>query len=416
MLTAYALASLLAMAADATPPPTPAETATPPADSSETPSDEEMRRLSESLAADQKPAAAALSCAATPLGTIGAALQSMNPDMSFIFDAAGAYFSQGEPLQLGGHDPTETGFNLQQLELHVAANVDPFLRFESNVVFGLFGVEVEEAFATTLALPANLQLRAGQFLTRLGRINATHPHAWSFADQPLVIGKFFGSEGNRGLGTEVSWLSPLPWFAEVVGSATGAAGECCARSYLGADDLTVRTPNDLLYTTALKQFFPLSDDWSILWGLSGQFGPNASGEDNRTALYATDLYLRYRPIESAGRSSVSWQTELMWRRSQVPSGLLADAGGYSQVSWRCSAEWETGARYEHVAGAPDDPLDPEWNSARHRYAAQLTYYPSHFSRLRLQGSYDAPSWRDRGVWSAFLALELLAGAHGAHGY
>ena len=55
--------------------------------------------------------------------------------------------------------------------------VDPYFRFDSNLVFSQFGVEIEEAYATTLDLPANLQVRAGQFLTRFGRINATHPHA-----------------------------------------------------------------------------------------------------------------------------------------------------------------------------------------------------------------------------------------------
>ena len=57
-----------------------------------------------------------------------------------------------------------------------------------------FGVEVEEAYLTTLALPANLQVRASQFLTRFGRLNSTHPHAWDFTDQPLVNGRFFGGE------------------------------------------------------------------------------------------------------------------------------------------------------------------------------------------------------------------------------
>ena len=121
-------------------------------------------------------------------------------------------------------------------------------------MFSQFGVEVEEAYGTTLALPWNLQLRAGQFLTRFGRINSTHPHTWAFLDQPLVVGTFFGGEGNRGLGLEVSWLASfLPWYVELVGSSHQANGDCCMRSYYGAQDLGVKELTDFVYTTALDR-------------------------------------------------------------------------------------------------------------------------------------------------------------------
>jgi hypothetical protein len=109
---------------------------------------------------------------------------SFNPDISFIADFALAAFNHDDNLQQGGHDPTENGFNLQALEMAVSADVDPYFKFNSNIVFGTDGVELEEAYATTLSLPASLQVRAGQFLTRFGRINPTHPHAWDFWDQP----------------------------------------------------------------------------------------------------------------------------------------------------------------------------------------------------------------------------------------
>jgi hypothetical protein len=368
------------------------------------PSPEELERISEGIALDRQAADEPPLAPAAPQST-AAAIQSLNPDLAFVLDFTGAYFTDDQPLQLGGHDPRRTGFNLQQLELHVASNVDPFLRFEADIVFGLFEVEVEEVFGTSLALPFGLQVRAGQFFTRFGRINAMHPHSWRFVDQSLVIGKFFGGEGNRGLGTEISWLSPLPWFAEVVVSVTDPT-----------DDYLVRTAADLVYTSALEQFFPLSSDWSLLVGLSSQFGPDPSGVTDRTDIYGTDLYLRYRPLEAAGRSSVSWQTELLWRRRHAPGLLLADVGGYSQVVWQLDAEWETGVRYDYVEGLANDPLAPDWTADRHRYAALLTYYPSHFSRIRLQGSCDDPTWRQEPIWAAFLALELVAGAHGAHGY
>lgn len=386
-------------------------------------SEADMKVLMEGLGADAK-AASAPGATATPApapGGGGAA--SALPDIAFILDVAGAYFSSDEPLQPGGHDPNHTGFTFQQLEMAVGANVDPFLRFDANLVFAQFGVEVEEAYATSLALPANLQLRAGQFLTRFGRLNNTHPHAWTFSDQPLVNGRFFGSEGSRGLGAELSLLVPLPWFVELVASTTEAAGECCARSFYGADDLGVEGPGDLLYTTALKQFFPFTDALSLMWGLSAQFGPNASGNGNRSEIYGTDLYLRWRPVGSPDREALTWQTEVMHRRRQVPHDVLTDEGGYTQLAMRWTPEWETALRAERVGSAGSaDPLDPDVSEDQARYSAALTFFPSHFSRVRLQGSFAEPGTITASgthaspIWGAMLGLELVAGAHGAHGF
>ncbi|MGM0574918.1 MAG: zinc-regulated TonB-dependent outer membrane receptor [Myxococcota bacterium] len=380
-------------------------------------SEEERAALEEALEADA--AEREESTDAEPGGPLAAAsgaLQSMNPRISLILDTTLAWFDDDEPLQLGGHDPTETGFNLQQLELHMEASVDPYFRLDANLVYSQFGVEVEEAYATTLGLPANLQVRAGQFKTRFGRLNPTHPHSWSFVDQPLANGKLFGSEGSRGLGVEVSWLAPLPWYVEVLASSTMATGACCARSFFGGEDPGVDDPGDLLYTLGLRQFFALSDAWSLQWGLTSQLGPNSTGHDNRTEIYGTDLYLRWRPPGDVDRTSVSLTVEGMFRTRQVPGDVLQDGGGYAQLVWRIDPEWEVGGRYEWVGGVEDDPLDPEWDEPRQRASLQGTFYPSHFSRLRLQGSRDDPGWREDPIWAGFLALEVLIGAHGAHGY
>lgn len=356
------------------------------------------------------------------VGAGAATPSAMNPEISLVLDVAAAWFSSDENGQTGAHDPTTTGFNFQQLELAVRAPVDPYFRFDAYLVFGLFGVELEEAYGTTLALPAGLQARFGQFLTRFGRINATHPHAWDFADQPLAIGRVFGAEGSRGLGAELSWLLPLPWSVEWAVSASGAAGAGTNRSFYGGDDLGVRGPADLLYISALKQFFELSSDWSALWGLSGAFGPNSSGRANRTEVYGTDFFLKYRPIRTASTSEVRWQTELVHRRRQVPDAVLTDVNAYSQLAWRFSRRWVSAGRYEYGSPVWDldgrraaDPLDPDWVDARHRVAIALTHYPTEFSRLRLQTSSDLPGDSDP-IWSAFLTAELVVGAHSAHAF
>jgi hypothetical protein len=345
-------------------------------------------------------------------------------NLSLIMDMAAAAFTSREPLEGGDHDPHKNGFNFQQLELSVGTVVDPYFRFDSNIVFHLEGVEVEEAYATTLDLPANLQVRAGQFLTRFGRINSMHPHAWDFVDQPFIITRDFGGEGNRGLGTELSWLAPLPWYVEAVGSVTDPTGEGTARSFIGADEnFRVRSPWDLQLTGALKQFFPLSDDVSLLWGLSTAVGPNPYGPHTRTNIFGTDVYLKYRPSSPGSVSQLALQAEVLYRRRQLTDNVLSDVGGYGQLVWRFAQRWATAARYEFGSPAYGsdgsivaDPLDPEWNAMRHRVSANATFWPSEFSRLRLQAEADFPNWRPRPDYSVFLAFEVVTGAHGAHAF
>ncbi len=361
----------------------------------------------------------------TPTGPVGAVLQSLNPDLSLILDVALAAFSGDDPglLQTGAHDPRINGFNLQQLELSIGGAVDPYLRFDANLVFAEFGVEIEEAYATTLSLPGRTQVRVGQFLTRFGRVNATHPHTWSFVDQSLLIGRLFGGEGNRGLGTELSWLTPLPWYVELVVSETMITGEATDRTWAAFAPLGVASPLDLQTTVAAKQFFAPHPAVSVLWGLSYANGPNGTGRNNRSELFGTDLTLKLRPAGDDKAMRLALQTEWVLRRQQVPGDVLQDTNGFVQGTWRVQPRWEVGARWElgtperdRSGAVPDTALDPHWTSHRQRVSAAGTFRPTEFSRLRLQVARDAAAWMAAPGWSAFVAFEANAGAHGAHAF
>lgn len=352
------------------------------------------------------------------------AWQTLNPDIAIIADVALAAFSSDAPLQSGGHDPKVNGFNWQQLEMSIGGAVDPFFRLDANLVYSAFGVEIEEAYATTLALPLNMQVRAGQFLTRFGRFNPTHPHTWDFIDQPFAIGRTMGGEGNRGLGVEGSVLLPIPWYAELLGSVTMANGGATAMSFLGNQNLGVQDPADMQGTVALKQFFPLGPDVSLMWGLSWASGPNPTGRDNRTELYGTDLYLKIRPVSHGrGKSKFTLHSEWIYRRYQVPGDVLWDINGFAQVVGHFTPNLAAGFRYEY--GTPSyglgkvqvaDPTTPEWTAERHRFAVNGTVWLTEFTRLRLQGGLDLPRWQDKPNLSAMLAFEFNAGSHGAHAF
>lgn len=355
-----------------------------------------------------------------------AAIQSMNPDISFVADVAFAYFGDEDRVaQSGAHDPARNGFTLQQLEAAIGAAVDPYFRLDGNLVFTEFGVEVEEIYATTMGLPAQLQLRAGQFLHRFGRTNATHPHAWAFVDQPFALGRIFGGEGGRGVGLELSWLSPLPWYVEGVVSATNASGGASARSFYGNNDQGFKDPSDLLYVTAIKQFFPLSDDLSLFFGLSAALGPNGTGQGNRTDVFGSDIYFKYRPISGAapGDFALSFTSEWFVRRRQVPAALLTDVSSLSELELRLNRHFSFAVRHE--LGTPSksgdgtrglSDLEPEWVQTRNRYAAAVTYQPTEYSRVRVQGAYDDLPRADETNYALFIATEFVIGAHGAHAF
>ena len=65
--------------------------------------------------------------------------------------------------------------------------------------------------------------------------------------------------------------------------------------------------------------------------------------------------------------------------------------------------------------ADNDYLDPLWDGHRQRVSAALTFWPTEFSRLRLQGSLDATSGADdRRLGGDARRSRSLIGAHGAH--
>jgi hypothetical protein len=184
---------------------------------------------------------------------------------------------------------------------------------------------------------------------------------------------------------------------------------------------------------AVRQFFPLSDDWSLLWGLSGAAGTDPSNPTDavaRAQLGGSDLYLKYRPVGTPSPTVVSLHAEGFFRRRSNSGQPLTDAGGFASLFWRFAQRWAMAGRYE--LGTPsrnsdgvaqglcpaDDPmcLDLAWTSKRQRIAANVTFWPSEFSRLRLQSSADLAAWQPRTVWAVMLAFEFAVGAHGAHAF
>ncbi len=395
-LIAYGAAALLAAAA-------------PPAGSKEAPAPSpddqaaERKKLEEQIARElgQAPAAApAQPAPAAPAGQTGGsplARVLMLPDISAIGSAAGVWNTldvpvespRSGPVPLAAHKVTPV---FEELELGIQAVVDPYARADAFVSFTPHGVDVEEAYLTTLALPAGFQIRAGKLKSPFGRLNQQHPHVWDFVDAPLALTRIVAPESLSGAGADVSWLAPVPWFAELhlAGQVTTPVAPA------GIEAAGRRTA-----VARLIQFLDLSESATLGLGLSGALVELPG--DASEKLGAADLFLKIRPLRT--RAYLAVTAELFARSFSGAGSGVGDLGWYAQAVWRQDAFWAYGLRYDR---APDVA-----GGVEQRGSAIVAYLPSEFLRLRLQGGVDRLA-SGRTGYEGILALEFAVGAHGAH--
>ena len=352
--------------------------------------------------------------------------------LSTLFSAGGSSANDAElaNLQAGGHDPSRNGFTLQNVELSITGAVDPYINGYAHLIFminrgGETVVELEEAFLTTRALPYGLQVKSGQYFTEFGRHNPQHPHSWAFVDQPVALSRFFGGDGLRSQGVRLSWLTPLPWFSEFTLGAQNANGETLTSflwkpaeqigGYTLIDRGGVRSADDLLWSGRWLNGWDLSPTISANLGVSALVGPNASGTNTNTRIGGLDLYLKWRPVVNArGFPFVSWQTEWLARNYETPGATLNDTGAYTQLLWGFRPRWVAGLRAEYADGNASGISDP-LRDKRERYSANLSFYSTEYSKLRLQYNHDrAEHLLGRTADSVWLQFEFNLGAHAAH--
>lgn len=386
--------------------------------------DAERRRLEQELAASLGATTPPPQATPPPAFAPGRLL----PDISLVGSFVASYFSDEPTLRFPAHEPTHRGPELQELELALQSNIDPHFRGDVFLAISLDGIEVEEAYFTTLGLPWNLQVRGGAFYAPFGRFNQQHFLEVSpFADMPLPNRRFFGGEQLRGVGAEASVLVPLPFFLELRASLQTAGNEVS----FGVPAEEIRDLGDMLAVGRALSSFDLGERLTLNLGVSAATGPNASraslAGDDRTAVFGGDLYLKLR--DESSQAFTALQSEYLYRRATVPGGTLEQGGAYAWIVRRFSAQWEAAVRYDALGlpagsaqGAPaieNEELAAFLAPARQqRVGAALTHFFSEFSRLRLQANYDfglaPPGESAEAVAEIFLQFQFVLGAHGAH--
>ena len=357
--------------------------------------------------------------------------------LSGLFSAGGSSVDNAdlENLQAGGHDPNKNGFTVQNVELSIGGTVDPNFDGQANFIFlidadGETVVELEEAFFTTRSLPWGLQIKGGQYFTEFGRQNKQHPHTWAFVDQPVVLSRLFGGDGLRSQGVRASWLMPTDWYSEFIFGMQNARGET-ATSFLNAPgedigghtlmDRSARDWSDLLYSARWLNGIDVSDTLSMNLGVSGLWGPNASGLTTDTQIYGADLYLKWQPATSQrGYPFVAWHTEVLQRRYEAGDPgdstreILRDQGLFTQALWGFKPGWVVGLRWE-VATADGNTRTDLLRDTRKRLSPNLTWYPSEYSKVRVQYNRDwTEHLPEETADSLWLQVEFSLGSHMAH--
>src|SRR6266487_2834498 len=375
--------------------------------------------------------------------TIGGGRNYMNISLDGLFALAYSSARDLHNIEVGDHDPQQRGFNARNIELAFDGAVDPYFEGFANIVFKLDNdneteVEVEEAFMQTTSLPYNLQLKAGQFFAAFGRINPVHPHAWEFVDDPLVNGRILGPDGLRGVGAQMSWTLPLPWYSQLIFAAqNGRGGTGFSFRNPGEDgiffdrvttDREARGLQDFVWIPRWENSVDLSPTQVVLAGVSGAFGSNETGVNSRTQICGGDFFYKWKSAHAEGGFPfVKWQTEAMYRRFQAGRGAddsfpvaetFHDWGLYSQVLWGFKKGWVAGIRGDYVDMQDSKFTDDLDRQSRWRISANLTWYPTEFSKIRLQYNHDFLEENfflsERQVDSVFLQWEFILGAHGAH--
>jgi len=366
------------------------------------------------------------------------------PDIALIVDGSythrsvsdedmGDYALVGSELSAYNEFNENSGFNLNYAELSLHSDVDQLFTLDGVFHFNTEGVEIEEAYFTTTALPWYFQLKGGKFKSSFGRLNKQHQHVWDFADAPLVYNGFLTAEGLNHVGLQLQWLAPTPWYMMIGGELmqSGEEGSFVNESFTDTSTKqTVSASNEpALYIAYLKNSFDISDA-TILFGFSAAHGTTKTADESNntvhgingnTTIYGADLLVKNY---FNSYSYISWQSEILYRDADIDNTLTKNAddyqqsGAYSQLVYAYNQNWRAGFRFDTMF---QDTTAVDSHKMRNRYTVMADYSPSEFSRIRAQYAHNSAftnttTGQQKDIDTFILEINLAIGAHGAHNF
>lgn len=281
----------------------------------------------------------------------------VNPDISFIGD-----------LRLSGHrnapsDQYDNKFKLNFEELEIAANgyLNPYARADITMGIGGTGgkIDIEEAYATLLrGLPLNLQIRAGQYLVDFGKINTQHAHQWSWILRPLMFQQFFGEEGLKDVGINVTSMIP------VGKSALTISGSLLQGGFFPGQDTNSVTP-DMGGNARISLFSSVGTYSSMELGISGLLGEFDPVKKRWAKMGDVDFKYKWHPniyqsLVFVGESMVNYRKIDYAYESNgdtvVASKDVSSFGAFSAIDYQFKRRFNVGAFVDYSQTPETDAI------------------------------------------------------------
>ena len=409
---------------------------------------EASARTKPATAAEVRPVAAESPPPVAVAAAAPSSASAFNPEVSLILQGQYVNTKDIPNRSITGFWPNQLdnlrGFSINETELVIGGSIDPYWRGQAIFAVQDDEVGVEEAWFQSLAIGEGVGLKGGRYRSSIGYLNEQHPHAWDFANAPLMYTAMFGPAASfTEDGLQLKWLAPTPVFLEF-GSEIGRGA-----NYPGTDSNKNGAGAWALYAHAGDDF-GLSNSWRA--GLSylktsaddrqGDFtdvnGLHAQASfSGNTATWLADVVWKWAPDGNPKYQNFKFQSEYFQRRDDGsltcsdPAALgnaclepvssnysTRQSGWYAQGVFQFAPEWRAGLRYDQLASGVQNLGINAANLVVQDYrpkraTAMVDYSWSEFSRLRLQYAQDkSMTGITDNQWIVQYIMSL--GAHGAH--
>ena len=355
-----------------------------------------------------------------------------NPGIQMVVDTrahiSNLKTSQLERRQVNGFTnqglDDRNGFKLQEADLSMFANVDPYFKLLVVTPIKETGIELEEAYFVTTSLPAGFQVKGGKFKSNTSRLNSQHPHDWDFADIALPYRAFLGKEGIGGdAGLQLTSRVPFRINTLLGGEVLQGSNELM----FGRDD----NKGPKAFTLFSKLNLPTGANSSLLVGPWAIFGSTRSDKilaNNYTVkgnsqLYGMEAYWKWRD----GRKELTLQSEYMYFRQNgsvidttnndaiINAALKRDQDGFYIQSLYRYDRLRIGARYDRLELFANtferDGVNQSYNGKPWRMTGSLEYNVSRYARFRAQFTHDNSSRDGRVNNEGILQAIFTIGTH-----
>lgn len=367
-----------------------------------------------------------------------ASANAFNPEISLILQGGYAERKAGTRrptgyLQDAAIAAPARGFSLNDTELVMAANIDPYFRGSTNIILADGQANIEEAWFQTLSLDHGLTLKGGRYLSGIGYQNEQHPHAWDFVDNNLMYQTLFGEHLVQD-GLQLKWLAPSDTFLELgaeIGNGAAfpganaagrnGAGDWAAFGHVG-DDIgdSYSWRAGLSYLSAR----PRDRASTLVDGSGSEDNVSFSGQSKT---WIADFVWKWAPEGNPRDRNFKFQSELFQRDedgdliyANLPGAYHGkQTGGYAQGVWQFMPRWRVGLRYDRLDhgsldyGGNNAVLLPAAFSPT-KWSLMTDYAPSEFSQFRLQLARDHSMLGNPDDNQISVQYIYSLGPHGAH--